>query len=108
MSQDTPRMTPVEVAERFIRKRGDDLLAPDSDAVDDLVELILASAQGDSSTRDRMAEVLAGHHPTRSVGWITFGVTCACGHWTLALNRAAGGDGLDVHRANVLLAAGFR
>lgn len=53
---------------------------------------------------DQLAAELQKHHRTRGMA-VTMGVTCACGYWTGSEKqppRAAGSDGLDWHRAQVV------
>ena len=60
--------------------------------------------------REALAKALRGHHPTTGMA-VASGVTCQCGYWNgnerPGVDRPAGAqgrDGLDWHRAQVVLA----
>ena len=62
---------------------------------------------GREELRERLAGVLAEHHPTTGMA-VTMGVTCACGYWTGSEPEAGkrplpwGRDRLDLHRAELV------
>lgn len=59
--------------------------------------------------REDIAKALSKHHPTRGMS-VSMGVTCECGYWTGSEAEAGkrplpwGGDGLDLHRADIIAA----
>jgi hypothetical protein len=66
---------------------------------------------GDVRFEDQMhpeytiAKVLAEHHPTKGMR-VAMGVTCDCGFWEgRNIRRGSISDGLDLHRAEVLMIA---